>query len=77
MKEQLNDNLLGYTGKSQQRLQELDLANGSMDENRAKLERLLKAELAKFDDGEKARAKAKLEAEAKKAAEKLKNAFKF
>ncbi len=76
MKEQLNDKLLSYTGKYQQQLKELDLANGSMDENRKKLEGLLKAELAKFDNGEKEKAKQKLEAEASRAKEKLKNALK-
>ena len=77
LKEKLTEKMLSYTGEYKDQLKQLDLANGSMAENRDKIESMMKSEVNDFIAEQKKKAKAKAEAAAKKELEKLKGRFGF
>lgn len=67
LKEQLTKKMLSYTGKYKEQFEQFDLANGSMSENRDKIEGMLKSEVNDYIAEQKKLAKAKAEAAKQKA----------
>ena len=67
LKVRLTERMLSYTGQYKEQFKQLDLASGSMEENRKQIETMLKAEVYDYIAEQKKLAKAKLEAAKEKA----------